>query len=230
LINIPESVTTIGSSAFEDCTDLTEISLPKGLKKLANSTFQNCSSLYKVLIPASMTTIGKAAFMGCSMLMYISFRRVTSIGEDAFRDCTCLEKVNLPANITEINYRAFQGCKSLTTVRMGNSVESLFSHAFGDCPALKEVYCPMEKIPSTSADVFEGTPLQQATLYVPASLLTAYKAVTPWKEFGQHTSIGGQSASQQQAEEQGSQNSQSESKNGQTGKKWTTIYVNGEEQ
>ena len=57
-IIIGDSVTTIGNSAFSDCSSLTSVTIPNGVTTIGDNAFENCSSLTSVTIPNSVTTIG----------------------------------------------------------------------------------------------------------------------------------------------------------------------------
>ena len=84
-VSIPSTVKSIGTGAFQNCTELTSVSLPSGLTSLGNVAFKNCQSLTSVSIPSSLGSIGAGAFQGCSSLTsaYIP-SSVTSIGTNAF--------------------------------------------------------------------------------------------------------------------------------------------------
>lgn len=74
-INIPESVTFIGASAFHICYNLTsEIIIPEGITTIERGTFQQCSSLTAVVIPESVTSISDTSFSYCqnAILMFKS--------------------------------------------------------------------------------------------------------------------------------------------------------------
>ena len=89
--------------------------------------------------------------------------------------------------MTNIGNNAFEHCSSLTSVTIGNSVTSIGERAFGYCSSLTDVYCLAEEIPWTDIwyeGVFSGTPVESATLHVPASALKAYKRTSPWSGFG----------------------------------------------
>ncbi|MGN1036173.1 MAG: leucine-rich repeat protein [Ruminococcus sp.] len=47
---IPESVTSIESGAFSDCTNLTKVTVPEGVAKISSNTFKNCTRLKKIII------------------------------------------------------------------------------------------------------------------------------------------------------------------------------------
>lgn len=61
-INIPDSVSVIGSMAFFNCTNLTDISIPDSVNEISSGTFFNCSKLKNVDIPKSVTYIEEYAF------------------------------------------------------------------------------------------------------------------------------------------------------------------------
>jgi hypothetical protein len=80
---------------------------------------------------------------------------------------------------------AFRNCSNLTSVTIPNSVTSIDGSAFSDCSGLTDVYCLAEDVPETYySDVFEHSPIESATLYVPEASLEAYRTTSPWSGFG----------------------------------------------
>ena len=61
---------------------------------------------------------------------------------------------------------------------------SIGNYAFADCNNTENVYCYAEEIPSTDYSAFSGFIFENATLYVPASAIEAYKTTEPWSSFG----------------------------------------------
>ena len=106
---IPDSVTSIGSYAFYDCT-----------------------SLASITIPDSVTSIGDLAFCGCTSLTSATIgNSVTSIGEYTFCNCTSLTSITIPDSVTSIGGCAFEGCTSLASIIIPDSVTSIGDGAFG---------------------------------------------------------------------------------------------------
>ena len=111
------SGTTIGASAFSNCTRLTRVTIPDSVTSIGQYAFYGCSSLTRVTIPNSVTSIGQYAFYGCSSLTRIVIPdSVTSIGECAFYDCSSLTSVTIGDSVTTIGECAFAGCDSLTSI------------------------------------------------------------------------------------------------------------------
>ena len=88
---IPDSVTSIGSTAFDKCSNLTSITIPDGAINISNYAFFNCLGLTDITIPDKVTSIGSYAFQACSNLTSITIPdSVTSIGKNAFNGCSNL--------------------------------------------------------------------------------------------------------------------------------------------
>ena len=91
---IPNSVTTIGESAFEGCDSLTSVTIPDSVTTIGDEAFRYCSSLTSATIGDSVTTIGDYAFGSCSSLTSVTIPdSVTTIGACAFYYCSSLTSV-----------------------------------------------------------------------------------------------------------------------------------------
>ena len=178
-------MTSIGGWAFQECP-LTSISIPKGVTSIGNNAFDGCTSLTSISIPEGVTNIGALAFYGCSSLTSISIpESVTSIGYGVFRACHSLTSISIPKSVTSIGEYAFYACSSLTSISIPEGMTSIGTLAFYYCSALTSVICYAESVTKLESNVFGSyIPLSEATLYVPASALKAYKDADQWKDFG----------------------------------------------
>ena len=139
-ITIPNSVTSIGDYAFYYCESLTNVTIPDSVTSIGSSAFSSCTSLTSVTIPDSVTSIGSCAFDCCRSLTSVTIPdSVTSIGDRAFYYCTSLISVTIPDSVTSIGDSAFYFCKSLTSVTIPNSVTSIGDSAFYICTSLTSI-------------------------------------------------------------------------------------------
>ena len=82
------TITGIYASAFENCDDLTSVTIPNSITSIGNFAFSSSSGLTSITIPNSVTSIGGGAFSSCSGLTSVTIpNSVTSIGGSAFGNC-----------------------------------------------------------------------------------------------------------------------------------------------
>ena len=116
---IPDSVTSIGSTAFRGCKSLTSVTIPDSVTSIGNFAFGDCESLTSVTIPDSVTLIGGFAFNGCKSLTSVTIpNSVTSIGDYAFNGCESLTSVKIPDSVTSIAGGAFSSCVKLNAINV----------------------------------------------------------------------------------------------------------------
>ena len=181
---IPNSVTSIGNSAFWGCRGLTSVTIPNSVTSIGNAAYWGCRGLTSVTIPNSVTSIGGSAFQSCSGLTSVTIpNSVTSIGDDAFQYCSGLTSVTIPNSVTSIGCQAFSSCSGLTSVTIPNSVTSIDEYAFSGCTGLTDVYCLPLDVPVTASNAFNNSNIGNATLHVVVSSYNAYKNALPWKNF-----------------------------------------------
>ena len=72
-IVLPNGMTTISKSGFDDYTHLQTIIIPEGVTTIVSYAFSNCTSLTSVIIPEGVTTIGNYAFYQCTSLATINY-------------------------------------------------------------------------------------------------------------------------------------------------------------
>ena len=142
-ITIPDGVTYIGRRAFEDCTNLTEVKIPDSVTSIENWVFSGCTSLTNITLSDGVTSIGENTFVGCTSLTNIKIpNSVTKIGGGVFNSCTSLTNIEIPDSVTSIGDGVFGICTSLTNIEIPDSVTSIGDVAFAYCTSLTEVKIP----------------------------------------------------------------------------------------
>ena len=163
-VTIPESVTSIGKSAFEHCSKLDSLTIKGVATSIGAYAFASCTSLTSLSLVGSFQTIGDSAFVNCGMTSLTIDATITSIekyafssrfltslsltgnvqkiGDYAFANCTSLTSLSLTGNVQKIGDHAFDSCSSLNTVTFPKSPTSIGSYAFDSCTSLNSIEIP----------------------------------------------------------------------------------------
>lgn len=110
-LKIPDSVESIGTSAFSGCTELEYLNFPESLSSFGEYAFDGCSRLSftnpTLLSSSPMTSIPEGCFRNCHYLHRLSIpESVTTIGASAFYETNSLF-YSFPRNLTDIGDYAF---------------------------------------------------------------------------------------------------------------------------
>ena len=152
-MTIPNSVTSIGSRAFQSCSSLTTVTIPNSVTSIGDDAFQACSSLTSLTLGNSVTSIGDLAFDYCNSLTSITIpKSVTNIGTYAFSSSSGLTSITVESGNTVYDSREncnaiiktstnelITGCKNTI---IPNSVTSIGMDAFSRCTGLTSVTIP----------------------------------------------------------------------------------------
>ena len=164
-VEIGNSMTSIGSSAFYSCYSLSSIKIPNSVTSIGNSAFHYCYSLQSITIPNSVTSIGNFAFSGCYSMSAIS----------------------IPNGVTQIGNYAFKYCYSLPSITIPNRVTSIGSSAFSYCYGVRYYdFTRHTAVPTLSnTNAFDNISADYE-IRVPAAFVDAWKAATNWSTYANH--------------------------------------------
>ena len=167
---IPEdgSVTSIRNYAFADCSGLTSITIPELITEIGSCAFENCTGLTEIKWNAvAVNSLGSDAFNSAGRfgdgITVIFGNNVTEIPEDLFYVNTGLidryhpkvTSVFIGNSVESIGESAFRGCDSLTSITIPDSVTSIGDDAFYNCVGLTSVTIG-NGVTSIGSDAFYG--------------------------------------------------------------------------
>ena len=125
-------LTTIGTEAFYELSNISELTLPSGLVNVGNSAFYGLNKLTTLTIPSSVETISASAFSSCRALQSLSFEadsELRVIGNSAFNACERVTELLLPSSLTSIGDSAFVGI-GVGSLTIPKSVVTIGASAF----------------------------------------------------------------------------------------------------
>jgi len=148
-------LTTIADYAFRNNTVITSVIFQNTVTDMGISAFDGCSELIEAFLPENITTIGDYTFSSCFKLYRVDIPGVTSIGPGAFQYCKALVSVTLPSTLKTLAHRVYQYCSSLTDVTITSELTDIGYAAFADCPLLTDILFFGLVAPTKVADEWE---------------------------------------------------------------------------
>lgn len=119
--------TTLPFGAFQNCSNLTNISFSDEITRIEDYTFSGCTNLINITIPSKVTSIGDYAFRGCEKFTEVTVpNNVTTIGRGAFGGCSGLESITIPFVGKHIDSETFES--HFGYIFGYNEVSSAFSY------------------------------------------------------------------------------------------------------
>jgi len=139
---IGANVTWIGIQAFQNCSNLKNLTVPVSVTNIELGAFCFCGRLSSVSIPTGV--IGPNAFAYCGLLSLTLGSGVTEIDSGTFANCIVLPRIAIPASVTNIAFDAFVYCSVLTsiTVNADNAYYSSTNGVLFDKPQATLLCCP----------------------------------------------------------------------------------------
>ncbi|WPC37303.1 leucine-rich repeat domain-containing protein [Brachyspira hyodysenteriae] len=171
-VKLPNTITTIGVSAFSGCLVLKTINFPSSITEISQEAFKSCRSLYLADISKTkITIVNNGIFNDCASLITIILPEtiIDGINSKAFYDCASLKTINIPSKTKIIGDAVFYNCKSLASIKLNASITGIGDRVFSGCADLKNIEYAGNKssdITSVGTDIFDAQ-LTAKNLYLP---------------------------------------------------------------
>lgn len=148
---LPDSLLEIRYATFRGCKSLKTIRIPEKVVYLSDNVFEDCSGLISVTLNDSLRTIGDRSFYGTSIKELKLPLSLRSIGDEAFK-YSKIREINFPKSLTSIGKQAFENTK---VRQIDVAVENIPESCFKNCDSLKYIRWTGE-IKSIGRDAFRG--------------------------------------------------------------------------
>ena len=169
-VTMEEGITSIGSYMFRDCTGITTLNIPSTVTSIGTNTFYGCNNWISTVnlkqfdsdigsyafynckkitggleLSENIKQIGDYTFYNCNLLSgeLVMSDDVTSIGQYAFSGCTGMTgKLTIPSKMTTINYNTFEAC-GISQLEIKANITKIVERAFRYCNKLSEITVPI---------------------------------------------------------------------------------------
>ena len=148
-------VTSVGSEAFEFCRNVTAVNIPDSVTEMGTSLFTYCHALEKATVSEAnpnFCSVGGVIFSKDRKTLvafppayvqkdYVIPDGVETIREDAFYTAE-IESLTMPDSVIKLDSFSFSYIKYMNSIKFSNNLETIDSYSFTDCNALESADIP----------------------------------------------------------------------------------------
>ena len=159
-------VTAIANNGFQQ-SNITKIEIPNTVTSIGSSAFENAKKFTSIVIPKSVTTIGNGAFQWAEGLETITFEAgsaLKAINNHTFKGCKKVKKMVLPEGITTIGEWVFENMEALTVMELPSTLTTIGSGSFQRCAAMMALTSKATTPPAANGNVFDNFPVSSCNL------------------------------------------------------------------
>lgn len=118
-------ITRIGANNFAYCSAVTEVKLPETLVSIGDSAFRGMEKLEAIAFPASLKTVEKFAFAHNNLKTIDLPDGIETLGDSAFNPSAAITEITLPGSLTTMGEGVFAVCNALKTITVGEGIKAL---------------------------------------------------------------------------------------------------------
>jgi hypothetical protein len=181
-LEIPNSVSTIGESAFNTGGSISSATMPfigESRTKTDNGytwLFGNATSVSDIVISDTEVITATAFKGGETKVKRVGFGGgVEKIEDKAFMGFVYLSTVKLSDEITYVGESAFENCRSLTEINIPNGLNVIRKATFKNCTALYNIDFGALNLTEIASEAFYGTAVGQGGIIFNEGLVTVGK-------------------------------------------------------
>ena len=117
-VTISDSVTSIGGGAFQRCTNITSINLPNKIERIGDYAFQRCGGLDTIIIPSTINNFGEYNYIfGYTKVKKVYIEEgVKNLGTRMFDNCDKLTEIHLPSTLETFSWSTFNSCYGINNI------------------------------------------------------------------------------------------------------------------
>lgn len=142
-IHFPNTLKTIESHAFINCSTLKELVIPDSVETIGMQTFYNCPSLERLVIGNGVKEIPLYNFRNCTNLQTLQLgKNITTIADGTFTELNKLTEIIIPDRVQTIGTSSFTGCNELLYLKIGSSVTELSGNSFSYSDRVLKIFLP----------------------------------------------------------------------------------------